>query len=55
MPALPCSELGKDQAFDQHFTHLASEFLARRDHRAQIFDLLARVWVFHHGGDSHLA
>src|SRR5947207_6763268 len=48
-------DLVRTQRFDQQLAHLAAEFFARRDHRTQVFDLPAGVWVFHHRGDSHLA
>ena len=43
------------KALDQDLAHLTAEFLTGRDHRLQIPDLLARVWVFYNRGYSHLA
>ena len=40
--------------FEEHLAHLATDLLACCDHWSQVFDLLARVWVLHHGGDRHL-
>src|SRR3954469_20018711 len=45
----------RPERFEQHLAHLAAELFARRDHRAQIFDVPAGVGIFHHRGDSHLA
>ena len=45
----------RTKSLDQQLAHLAAEVLAGRDHRAQILDLPAGIWIFHHRGDSHLA
>src|SRR5690242_19974053 len=40
---------------EQRLAHLAAELLARRDHRAQVFDVPAGVRILHRRGDRHLA
>src|SRR4051812_48620350 len=48
-------DLIRAKRLQQHLAHLVAELLAGRDHRAQVFNMLARVWILHHSGHGHLA